>query len=82
MYEPTATHCIDCGKPQNREDDSTTLNYYNRCRVCQRIKAVPRPWKKYVDGKLVYGCYFPSTDLNTGEMGGRGTGEPKDVEWL
>lgn len=32
------------------------------------------PWR--------YGCYFPLTDLVVGDMGGRGTGEPKDVEWL
>lgn len=38
----------------------------------------PRPWR--LDGS--YGCYFPSSDLNVGQMGGRGTGEPKDVEWL
>lgn len=29
-----------------------------------------------------YGCYFPLTDLVVGDMGGQGTGEPKDVEWL
>lgn len=29
-----------------------------------------------------YGCYFPLTDLVVGDMGGRGTGEPKDVEWI
>lgn len=29
-----------------------------------------------------YGVYFPLTDLVVGDMGGRGTGEPKDVEWL
>lgn len=29
-----------------------------------------------------YGCYFPQTDLWVGEMGARGTGLPKDVEWL
>lgn len=29
-----------------------------------------------------YGCYFPMTDLVVGDMGGRGTGAPKDVEWL
>ncbi len=29
-----------------------------------------------------YGCYFPQTDLNIGEGGARGTGRPRDVEWL
>lgn len=42
------------------------------------IDRVPRRWKK---GGL-YGCYFPSSDLNVGQMGGRGTGVPKDVTWI
>ena len=29
-----------------------------------------------------YGVYFPGTDLNVGEMGGLGTGAPKNVEWI
>lgn len=29
-----------------------------------------------------YGCYFPFTDLCVGDMGGRGTGAPEDVEWI
>ena len=33
-------------------------------------------------GDYRYGCYFPSSDLCVTEGGGRGTGEPKDVEWL
>lgn len=32
--------------------------------------------------KWRYGCYFPLTDLVVGDMGGRGTGKPTDVEWL
>jgi hypothetical protein len=42
----------------------------------------PRRWKKVSEGSESYGCYFPGTDLNVGQMGGRGTGAPKDVEWL
>ena len=34
------------------------------------------------DSKFRYGCYFPMTDLVVGDMGGRGTGVPKGVEWL
>ena len=34
------------------------------------------------DSPYRYGCYFPLTDLVVGDMGGRGTGEPQDVEWL
>ncbi len=34
------------------------------------------------NSKYRYGCYFPMTDLVVGDMGGRGTGKPKDVEWL
>lgn len=30
----------------------------------------------------MHGCYFPQTDLNVNHGGGRGTGAPKDVEWL
>lgn len=43
-------------------------------------KDPPRRWKRGDS----FGCYFPNTDLNVGEMGGRGTGCPKgpDVEWL
>lgn len=32
------------------------------------------PWR--------YGVYFPLTDLAVGDMGGRGTGMPEDVEWI
>lgn len=38
----------------------------------------PRRWRR----GDAYGCYFPGTDLNVHQMGGRGTGAPKDVEWL
>lgn len=31
--------------------------------------------------EYLYGCYFPTTDLNVAEHGGRGTGRPTDVEW-
>lgn len=45
----------------------------------------PRRWRSKevhpVHG-VVYGCYFPGTDLNVGNGGGRGTGAPQDVEWL
>lgn len=34
------------------------------------------------DTKWRYGVYFPQTDLVVGDMGGRGTGKPSDVEWL
>ena len=74
--------CISCGKPQDTEDDSTTVNGSGLCRICQKEKSTPMPWKKVTNDKLVYGCYFPSTDLNVHEMGWRGTGKPKDVEWL
>lgn len=33
-------------------------------------------------GKYHYGCYFPMTDLVVSDMGWRGTGQPKEVEWL
>lgn len=42
----------------------------------------PRRWVRQEDSKTVYGCYFPGTDLNVGQMGGRGTGAPENVEWL
>jgi hypothetical protein len=41
--------------------------------------------KKHPNGtesEYRYGCYFPATDLVVGDMGGRGTGKPKDVEWI
>lgn len=34
------------------------------------------------DSVYCYGCYFPLTDLCVGDMGGLGTGVPKDVEWI
>ena len=34
------------------------------------------------DSAYRYGCYFPMTDLVIGDMGGRGTGKPEDVQWL
>lgn len=37
-------------------------------------RPMPHAWR--------FGTYFPSTDLCVNDMGGRGTGEPKDVEWL
>mgnify|MGYP000396771294 CR=1 FL=1 len=56
---------------------------------------VPRRWRVKLDpakhpkghpngsaAAYFYGCYFPQTDLCIGEMSARGTGMPKDVEWL
>ena len=38
----------------------------------------PRRWSR---GES-HGCYFPETDLNVADMGGRSTGVPRDVEWI
>ena len=43
------------------------------------------PYNKHPNGRAslyIYGCYFPMTDLCVGDMGGRGTGMPQDVEWM
>lgn len=56
---------------------------------CSRIQ--PRRFKWQIPNgthptgrktKYQYGCYFPYTDLVVGDMGGRGTGIPQDVEWI
>lgn len=72
--------CTDCKVPVDPRNDDTTLNGHGRCRVCQKKLDVPMPYE-YVDhaGNLNYGCFFPSTDLNVNEMGGRGTGKPTGV---
>ena len=43
---------------------------------------LPPDAKRPFDHALRYGCYFPGTDLGVSDMGGRGTGEPPDVEWI
>lgn len=56
------------------------------------VKDAPRRWR-HVDpeqapgagrakGEPAFGAYFPRTDLCVSDMGGRGTGEPNNVEWL
>lgn len=55
-------------------------------------REVPRRWRRRLapdekhptgrDSEYVYGCYFPGTDLNVGQMGGRGTGADPRVEWI
>ena len=75
--------CSCCHRAVNRGDDNTTLNCYSRCRNCQRAIDIPRPWRRTSNtGHISYGCYFPTSDLNIDEMGSRGTGCPRDVEWL
>lgn len=74
--------CKECGTEQTPSDDVTTLNYYKLCRKCQRAKDVPKPWKLKTVSGYMYGCYFPTTDLNISEMARPGTGMPTNVEWL
>ena len=42
----------------------------------------PRRFRGKPGSGFEHGCYFPKTDLVVSDMGQRGTGEPKDVEWL
>ena len=74
--------CKTCGTQQDVKDDQTTLNILGNCRRCHRAQDKPRPWQRRVGDMVHYGCYFPTTDLNVSEMGGRGTGQPENVEYL
>ncbi len=79
--------CTQCNTAQDPANDRTTLNGYGLCRVCQRAKDLPRPFRQAnnnpaTDGHI-YGTYFPSSDLVVYEGGHRGTGKPgAAVEWL
>ena len=52
----------------------------------------PRRWRQIIpnrsagagrkNGAPLFGVYFPGTDLCVTDMGGRGTGEPRGVEWI
>lgn len=65
--------CVSCG-------DKCQVNCHGRCTVCQKKVSKPRRWKK--ENSMIYGCYFPSTDLNVSELNHIGTGKPKDVTWI
>lgn len=78
-----AERCKHCLNAPVSGKDSTMLNCYGYCRACQRLFDLPRVWRRTEGGRVVgYGCYFPSTDLNVNEYGARGTGAPRDVEWV
>lgn len=56
-----------------------------RWKLPRRFRIKLGEGKKHPNGSnndYCYGCYFPMTDLVVGDMGNRGTGEPKGVEWL
>ena len=74
--------CWNCGADYGEHSDN--------CSVAQE-KFVPRRFRISLNGQkhpngsnslYRYGIYFPQTDLVVGDMGGCGTGEPKDVEWI
>ncbi len=73
--------CWQCGGAYDEHSSS--------CGVAMKRK-LPRRFKMRCDGKhpngsdhpYRYGVYFPLTDLVVGDMGGRGTGCPTDVEWI
>lgn len=46
--------------------------------IAQPSRKMPRRYRRGEN----YGCYFPGTDLDVKQMGGRGTGAPVNVEWL
>lgn len=54
-------------------------------KVPRRFRIKIKEGEKHPNGAehgWYFGCYFPQTDLVVYEMGQRGTGMPKDVEWL
>lgn len=51
----------------------------------RRFKLPVQDGQKHPNGSespFIYGCYFPMTNLVVYDMGQRGTGQPKDVEWI
>jgi len=73
--------CWECGGDYGEHSSN--------CNVTIKRK-VPRRFRTRCDGKhpagsnhpYRYGVYFPLTDLVVGDMGGRGTGCPENVEWI
>lgn len=73
--------CWDCGGDYGEHKP--------HCSVLEKSKR-PRRFRIRCNGKhpngsdspYRYGCYFPLTDLVIGDMGGRGTGMPQNVEWI
>ena len=62
------------------EARDAALNYPRRFR--QRIQDGGMHPSALGRTQYLWGVYFPLTDLVVGDMGNRGTGKPKDVEWL
>jgi hypothetical protein len=58
------------------------MRSYETAPLRWRIKLVPGTAVCGRTPEYFYGCYYPTTNLNTGESGSRGTGRPSDVEWL
>lgn len=73
--------CVDCGGQYGEHSDFCGFAL---------SKKKPRRFRIPCNGKhpngtdhpYRYGVYFPLTDLVVGDMGGRGTGCPTDVEWI
>ena len=73
--------CWECGEDYGEHKEG--------CSVAE-AKNTPKRFRIRLNGShpngsktlYRYGCYFPLTDLVIGDMGGCGTGRPKDVEWI
>lgn len=79
--------CWCCGGEYGKHDESCSIlqEQQDRLRRPRRFQVRVPTGKKHPNGstaRFISGCYFPLTDLVVGDMGGRGTGTPIDVEWL
>ena len=77
----TSLRCWNCGMDYDEhsmtcpvtEERKRPHRFRYRC-IGKHPNGTDFPWR--------HGTYFPLTDLVVGDMGGRGTGKPKDVEWI
>ncbi len=74
--------CWACGGTYDEHGPSCIVKEEKNVPRRFRISLVGSKHPNNSDALYRYGCYFPLTDLVVGDMGGRGTGEPKDVEWI
>jgi len=74
--------CVFCGAQygDHRFDCDTHIKQNQPRRF--RIRCADSKHPNGTESVYRYGCYFPMTDLVIGDMGARGTGEPKSVEWI
>lgn len=74
--------CWACGLTYGEHAADCPEREASRRPILFRCRTINGQHPNGSEAPYVYGCYFPMTDLCVGDMGSRGTGKPKDVEWL